>query len=317
MLAWIALIAGIVALLLLDLLLLHRDAEVVSIRNAILSTAGFVAVSLAFALYLALAESHHLAGQFLAGYLLELSLSLDNVFVWALIFSAFTIPREFQRRILFYGIFGALVLRGAFVAAGSQLLNRFDWIVYFFGVLLLWSGIRMLRDRGEERDPRQMAIVRHFKRRVPTTNGLAGAHLFVRSSRLPADKRPDRPPLLGIWYATPLLLVLAVIEFSDIVFAVDSIPAIFGVTREPFIVFSATMLALVGLRSMYFLLEGARNRFVYLDIGLAVILMFIGIKFMVTELVEIGVGISLAVIAVVMGVAIGASLLRDAGDQRA
>src|SRR3954449_9206677 len=305
--AWIGLIAVIVVLLLLDLFVLHRGAQEVSIRSAAWSTAGFVAVAVVFGAVLGAREGGDVAGQFFAGYLLEFSLSLDNVFVWALIFSAFAVPAAYQHRVLFYGIFGALVLRGAFVAAGSELLSKFEWVVYIFGALLLFSGVRMLRGT-EPPDPKSSPPVRFLKRRVPTINGLMGAHLFVRERIVPDAQRPARKPMFGRWYATPLLAVLAVIEFSDIIFAVDSIPAIFGVTREPFIVFSATALALVGLRSLYFLLAGARDRFVYLDVGLAVILVFIGLKFIVSDVVHVGTAISLLVIVGVMGTAIGASL---------
>src|SRR3954451_3467909 len=298
--AWVALIAVIVVLLLLDLFVLHRGAHEVSIRSAAWSTAGFVAVAVAFGAVLGAREGGDVAGQFFAGYLLEFSLSLDNVFVWALIFSAFAVPAAYQHRVLFYGIFGALVLRGAFVAAGSELLSKFEWVVYIFGALLLFSGVRMLRGT-EPPDPKFSPPVRFLKRRVPTINGLMGAHLFVRERTVPDAQRPARKPMFGRWYAPPMLAVLAVIEFSDIIFAVDSIPAIFGVTREPFIVFSATALALVGLRSMYFLLAGARDRFVYLDIGLAVILIFIGAKFILSSVIHIGVAFSLLVIVGVMG----------------
>ncbi len=308
--AWGALIAGIVALLLLDLFVLHRGAHEVSVRNAALSTAGFVAVGMLFGVGLFLTEGAHVASQFFAGYALEFSLSLDNVFVWALIFTAYEIPDRLQHRVLFYGIFGALVLRGSFVAAGSQLLQRFEWVVYFFGALLIFSGIRMLRETSPP-DPKNSLAVRLQRRYVPTTRRLVGAHLFVRKSKVPEEAMPDRRPIAGGLYATPMLAVLIVIEFSDVIFAVDSIPAIFGVTREPFIVFSATALALVGLRSMYFLLAGARDRFVYLDLGLAVILIFIGAKFILDAVVHVGVGISLGVIVAVMGAAIGASLVRN------
>ena len=308
--AWAALVGGIVALLLIDLFVLHRGAHVVSIRNAAWSTAAFVAVSIVFGIALGFMEGADVASEFFAGYLLEYSLSIDNVFVWAVIFSAFSVPAAYQHRVLFYGIFGALLLRGSFVAAGSELLKRFEWIVYVFGALLLWSGIRMLRG-GDEPDPQNSRGVRALRRWVPTTERLSGAHLFVRARDIPESERPDRPPLLRRWYATPMLAVLIVIETTDVIFAVDSIPAIFGVTREPFIVFSATALALVGLRQMYFLLAGARDLFVYLDVGLALILVFIGAKFMLTEVVHIGTGVSLGVIVVVIGTAIGASLLRS------
>jgi tellurite resistance protein TerC len=309
-LGWVGLGAGFVVLLMVDLFVLHRGAHEVSIRNAAWSTAGFVGVAVVFGIVLGLREGGDFAGQFFAGYLLEFSLSLDNVFVWALIFTAFSVPAAYQHRVLFYGIFGALVLRGAFVALGSELLSDFEWIVYVFGALLLFSGIRMLRD-GPPPDPTKSAAVRMLRRTLPTTHGLHGAHLFVRARDIPVDARPGREPLPGGWLVTPLLAVLAVIELTDVIFAVDSIPAIFGVTREPFIVFSATALALVGLRSLYFLLAGARDKFVYLDVGLAVILMFVGLKFILTEVVHIGVGVSLLVIVAVMGVAIGASLRRD------
>jgi tellurite resistance protein TerC len=308
--AWVALVAGLAALLLFDLLVLNRGAHAVSIRKATLTTAGFVAVSVAFGLGLTVTEGHHIGAQFFAGYLLEWSLSLDNVFVWALIIGAFSVPAAYQNRVLFYGIVISLVLRGAFVAAGAGLLRRFEWIVYVFGVLLLWSGLRLLRG-GRELDPGNARVLRLLRRHMPTTNGLVGTHLVVREREVPEDRRPDRAPLRGGWYATPLLAVVAVIAFTDVIFAVDSIPAIFGVTREPFLVFSATALALVGLRSMYFVLAGARDRFVYLDVGLAVILIFIGAKFLLTEILPISVGVSLAVIVVVMGVAVFASMYSE------
>jgi tellurite resistance protein TerC len=308
--AWLALIAGLVALLLLDLLVLHRGAHEISMRDASLSTAGFVAVALAFGVALGLFEGGSASEQFFAGYTLELSLSIDNVFVWAVIFSAFSVPAAYQHRVLFYGIFSALILRGGFVALGAELLHRFEWIVYVFGLALLYAGVRLLRGQRQI-DPQRNPMVRLVRRRLPTTKHRKGAHLFVRADGVSASDRPRRPPLLGRWYATPMLAVLAVIELSDIIFAVDSIPAIFGVTRETFIVFSATALALVGLRSMYFLLAGMRGRFAYLDIGLAVLLLFIGVKFMLSQTVEIGVGISLAVIVLVLTSAIGASLIAD------
>jgi TerC family integral membrane protein len=307
---WLALIAGLVALLLLDLFVLHRRAEEVSTRDALLSTAGFVGVAVAFGIGLGVAEGGRVAEQFFAGYTLELSLSIDNVFVWAVIFSAFSIPAAYQHRVLFYGIFSALVLRGGFVAIGGELLHRFEWVVYVFGLVLVFAGARMLRGQREV-DPQHTFAVRVVRRQLPTTHRLEGAHLFVPADRVDSDQRPDRPPLLGRWYATPMLAVLAVIEISDIIFAVDSIPAIFGVTRETFIVFSATALALIGLRSMYFLLARMRGRFAYLDIGLGVLLLFIGAKFMVSELVEIGTGVSLGVIVFVLAAAIGASLIAE------
>src|SRR5690349_21189064 len=235
-LGWVALAAGLVVLLLLDLFVFHRGAHEVSIRNAAWSTAGFVSVAVVFGVALGLSEGRDFAGQFFAGYLLEFSLSLDNVFVWAVIFSAFAVPAAYQHRVLFYGIFAALVLRGAFVAAGAELLDAFSWIVYVFGALLLLSGVRVLRP-GPPPDPRRSRTVRLLRRYVPTTKRLVGAHLFVRASRVEPELKPARKPLPGGWFATPMLAVLVVVELTDVIFAVDSIPAIFGVTREPFIVF--------------------------------------------------------------------------------
>jgi tellurite resistance protein TerC len=306
--AWAALVVGLVVLLLVDLFLLHRGAHEVSTRNALWSTVGFIAVSVAFGIGLFVVEGGDLAAQFFTGYLLEFSLSLDNVFVWALILGAFSVPPAYQHRVLFYGIFGALVLRGAFVVAGAELLARFEWVVYVFGAALIYGGVRLLRGRAEG-EPTEGFVARLLRRHLPTTHDLVGAHLFVRARHTGAGGRSDRRPIWGGWYVTPLLAVVVVIETTDVVFAVDSIPAIFGVTREPFIVFSATALALVGLRSLYFLVANARERFAYLDIGLAVILMFIGARFVLSEVVDIGVGVSLLVILGVMSAAIAASLL--------
>jgi tellurite resistance protein TerC len=313
--AWAALIGGIVALLLLDLLVLHRGTKEISLKSATWSTGFFVAAGVGFGLVLWAMEGSRAGGEFFAGYLLEYALSLDNVFVWAVIFSAFTIPPAYQHRVLFYGIFGALILRGSFVAAGASLLERFEWVVYIFGVLLLWSGVRMLRG-DDEPDPQNSRAVRLLRKTLPTTDHLERAHLFIPEGEVKEQDRPAKRPLFGRWYATPMLAVLVVIETTDLVFAVDSIPAIFGVTREPFIVFAATALALVGLRSMYFLLAGARDRFVYLDLGLAVILIFIGVKFLLTDVVEIGIVVSLGVIVAVMGSAIAASLVRHPAAAR-
>jgi tellurite resistance protein TerC len=309
--AWIALVGAIAVLLVIDLVVVGRRGGEMSLRFASLASVVWVAIAFAFAGLLALLGESAAAADYTAGYLVEKSLSLDNVFVWALIFTAFAVPAAYQHRVLFYGVFGALVLRGAFVAAGAELLRRFEWVVYVFGALLLWSGIRLLRGKAEA-DPQSSRVFRLLRRRLPTTARYEGARLVVRSSDVPdADRPAGRPPMWGVWYATPMLAVLAVIEFTDIVFAVDSIPAIFGVTREPFLVFSATALALLGLRSMYFVLAGMRGRYASLDAGLAVILAFVGAKFLLTDVVEITVGASLAVIVGVLAVSIAVSVVQE------
>lgn len=309
--AWAGLIGAIVALLLVDLLVLHRGTVEISVRDAAWSTAGFVAVGVLFGVALGTIESGAASQEFFVGYALEWSLSLDNVFVWALIFSAFGVPAAYQRRVLFYGIFGALLLRGAFVAAGSELLKRFEWVVYVFGAMLLLSGIRVLGGRSAP-DTENSRILSVLRRHLPTTRDFVASHLIVRARDTDRDNRPGAPPILRRWYLTPMVAVLVAIESTDIIFAFDSIPAIFGVTREPYIVFAATAFALVGLRSMYFLLAGARERFVHLDTGVAVILVFIGAEFLLTGLLEVGPLVSLGVIVMVMSGAIGASLAHDA-----
>ena len=304
--AWAALVVGIVVLLLIDLLVLHRGAHEVSSRNAAWSSAGFIGISIVFGVGLFIAEGRDIAMQFFTGYLLEFSLSLDNVFVWAVILGAYSVPAAYQHRVLFYGIFGALALRGIFVLAGAELLARFEWVVYVFGALLIYGGVRLLTGR-DEADPRAGFIARLLARHVPTTRGLVGPHLFVRAQDAPDSERPDRPPIGNVWYATPLLAVLIVIESTDVIFAVDSIPAIFAVTREPFIVFSATGARPRRSADPVLPARRPRDRFHYLDVGLG------GhahlrrrSRFVLTEVVHIGVGVSLLVIVGVLSGAITA-----------
>ncbi|MGH3992525.1 MAG: TerC/Alx family metal homeostasis membrane protein, partial [Pseudonocardiaceae bacterium] len=218
-------------------------------------------------------------------------------------------------RVLFYGIFGALVLRGAFVVAGAQLLARFEWIVYFFGVLLLYSGVRMLRGVPAP-DRESNPVLRLLRRRVPTTNGLAGQHLFVRAREIPEDDWPRQAPMRGGWYATPLLAVLVVIETSDVIFAVDSIPAIFAVTRDPFLVYSSNVFAILGLRALFFVLAGMMDKFVYLKPGVAMILIFVGIKMTLSYWIHVPILVSLSVIVATLAAAVALSLRRSAQEAR-
>jgi TerC family integral membrane protein len=295
-LLWLAVLGLIVGMLAVDLFA-HRRAHVIGVREAAAWSALWVAIGVAFGAWVWWAYGADLGQQYFAGYLIEKSLAVDNVFVWAILFTYFAVPREYQHRVLFLGVLGALVLRGLFIAGGSVLIASFDWVLYLFAAFLLWTGYRMIRQRDEHLDPERSRALRLFRRWVPMTDAYHGQRFLVRRD--------------GVLLATPLLAVLVLVEVTDIIFAVDSIPAIFGVTRETFIVFSATALALIGLRSMYFLLAGMRGRFVYLDVGLAVLLVFIGAKFMLSEVVDIGVGISLLVIVVVMTAAIAASLLHE------
>ena len=306
---WMLFAGGCLALVLVDLLVLHRGAAEIQLGDAWRSTAGFVAVGVAFGAVMAVWQGAERAGEFYAGYVLELTLSVDNVFVFALIFSAFSVPLAYQRRLLFWGVLVAFVLRGAFVAAGAGLLARFEWVVYVFGMLLLVSGARVALSRHRSSDPRSGRIARLVRGVLPLTRDLVGQRLLVRASLVPRALRPDRSPLPGGWYATPLLAVLLTIEASDLVFALDSVPAIFGVTRQPFIVFSATALAMLGVRSMYFVLAGAIRRFAYLNAGVGVVLCFVGVRFLLTDVIEISAAVTLAVILAVLAAAIGASVL--------
>jgi tellurite resistance protein TerC len=236
------------------------------------------------------------AGEYFAGYLIEKSLSVDNIFVFALIFGYFAVPGKYQHRVLFWGVVGALVMRAGFIAAGATLLDRFSWTVYVFGAFLVVTGVRMARRRDEHVDPARNPIVRLLRRRVPMTDGYEGQRFFVR--------RPGR--LL----ATPLLAVLVVVETTDVVFAVDSIPAIFAVTDETFLVFTSNAFAILGLRALYFLLAGMISRFAYLKIGLAAVLAFVGVKLLLTHVLHLPVSLSLGVIAAILGTALVASLVR-------
>ena len=233
-------------------------------------------------------------GEYFAGYLIEKSLAVDNVFVFALIFTSFAVPREYLHRILFYGVLGALVFRAIFIAGGAALIDQFHWVLYLFGGLLVLTGWRMFLHRNEEGDPGRNPMLKLVRRFVPMTDEYHGQRFWVRLS--------------GRWVATPLFAVLVLVETSDIVFAVDSIPAIFAVTREPFLVFSSNAFAILGLRAMFFLLADLMHRFVYLKAGLAAILVFVGVKMLLIDVYQIPIAYSLTFIAASIAIAVIASL---------
>jgi tellurite resistance protein TerC len=301
---WAALVASIAAMLIVDLLLVHRTAHVISAKEAMIESAVWISIGLAFGLIIFAWQGGHAAGEYYAGFLIEKSLSVDNVFVWAVIFSFFAIPREFQFRVLFWGIFGALVLRAIFIFAGVSLIERFEWILYIFGVFLLYTAFRIAtHDETEQVDYDRNIVMRMVRRVVPSTSEFDGQRLFTVANA----KR----------VATPLFTVLVLIEATDVVFAVDSVPAILAVSRETFIVFASNAFAILGLRSLYFLLGGMQGRFRYLNIGLGVILAFVGVKMLLLgEPFEIHLPtfVSLAVIAAVLTVAILLSMWADARD---
>ena len=255
--------------MIIDLLLVHRTAHVISLKEAAIESAVWISIGIAFTgvIYLLASpgDGGQAAGEYLSGFLIEKSLSIDNVFVWAVIFSFFAVPREYQFRVLFWGIFGALVLRAVFIVAGVELIERFDWILYIFGVFLLYTAWKIAHhDETEQVDYEQNIAMRLVKRLVPTTNRYDGQKLFTRENA----KR----------VATPLFAVLVLIEATDVVFAVDSVPAILAVSREKFIVFSSNAFAILGLRALYFALAAVIHRFHYLKYALAMILVFIGGK---------------------------------------
>ena len=290
---WAAVLGLILAMLALDLLA-HRRAHVVGVREAAVWTAVWVSLGLAFGGVVWWLYGPTAGGEYFAGYLIEKSLAVDNVFVFALIFGYFAVPRMYQHRVLFYGVLGALVLRAIFIAGGAALLDRFHWVLYVFGAVLLYSGWRMFRHRNHEMDLSANPVLRQARRLIPTTEDYDGQKFWVRRA--------------GRWVATPLFMVLVVVETSDVIFAVDSIPAIFAITQEPFIVFTSNAFAILGLRAMYFLLADLMHRFVYLKAGLAAILILVGAKMLLIDIWKVPIGVSLAAIAACLVVAVTASL---------
>jgi tellurite resistance protein TerC len=299
---WVGFIAFVLAMLALDLGVFHREAHEVRPKEAGIWTAVWVALALLFACGLYLLSGRHVALTFLTGYVVEEALSADNIFVMVLIFEYFRVPKLCQHRVLFYGILGALVMRGLFIAVGAALIAKFHWILYLFGAMLVVTGIRMGIKSDEEFDGEQNRIVRAARRLLPFSNDYHGKNFFVVEA--------------GRKLATPLLLVLILVELTDLVFAIDSIPAIFGVTTDPFIVFTSNIFAVLGLRSLYFLLAAVVDRFHLLKYGLALILSFVGFKMMSERFIEIDIALSLSIILGVLALSITASLVwprREAG----
>ncbi len=297
---WVAFLALISALLIVDLLLVHRTAHVITTKEALIESAVWISIGLAFTAVVWQAWGTQAAGEYVSGYLIEQSLSIDNVFVWAIILSYFAVPREYQFRVLFWGVFGAVVLRFTFIFAGVALLNSFEWMLYVFGAFLIVTAVRLLRHDDEEVNPEHNPVLKLVRKVIPSTSDYRGHALFTREN--------------GKRLATPLFAVLIVVETSDVIFAVDSIPAILAVSREQFIVFSSNAFAILGLRSMFFVLADLRDKFDYLQPGLAAILAFVGTKMIVARWIHIPTFASLAVIALVLAVAVVASIKLDRHD---
>jgi tellurite resistance protein TerC len=292
---WVGFVAFVLAMLALDLGVFNRRPHVVHPKEALTWTSVWVGLALLFAAGLAYFVTPQIALTFLTGYLIEESLSIDNIFVIVLIFQYFAVPAQYQHRVLFWGILGALVMRGLFIGLGAALLARFEWIIYIFGALLVITGVRMAMKQDEEFNGEQNPVVRFVRRFMPVTADYHGKHFFTVEN--------------GKRYATPLLLVLVLVEATDLIFAIDSIPAIFGITRDPFIVFTSNIFAIMGLRSLFFLLAHVVTKFHLLKYGLAIILTFVGVKMMIEHWVHIPILVSLGVVLGVLGLSIVGSLI--------
>ncbi len=301
--AWFVFGGLVVGLLFLDLFVLHRSARKIPFRESLRFTGFWVAVALAFGGFVWYLAGSEVAMEYLAAYLVEWSLSLDNVFVWAVIFTSFAVPEEYRYHVLLWGVMGALVFRAIFVVVGIALLSAFSWLVFVFGVFLIFTGVRMLRrDGNEEQDPENNRMLKLLRRFLPVTKDYRGDHFFVKGD--------------GKRYATPLLAVLVVIESSDLIFAIDSVPAVLSITSNTFVAYSAIAFAVLGLRHLYFALEGLRDRFVYLHYGLAAILVFVGVKFLLEGFgVHLPIIASLLPIAAILAISIGVSWFATGGGR--
>ena len=293
---WIGFVVFVLVMLAIDLGIFHRQAHEVSLREAAGWSAVWVALALLFNLGVYLWFGPQRALEFTTGYVIEKALAVDNIFVFVVIFATFGIPAIYQHRVLFWGILGALAMRAAFIFAGSAFLQRFHWAIYVFGAILAATGIKLLLQRDQEVRPGDNPVVKLFRRILPVQSELAGDKFTVLRD--------------GRRYATPLLLALVAVEVTDLVFAVDSIPAIFAVTSDPFIVFTSNIFAILGLRSLYFLLAGVITKFAYLKVGLSLVLVFVGAKMLLMEVAKIPIAASLAIIATILGASVLISLLK-------
>jgi tellurite resistance protein TerC len=293
---WVAFNVFVLAMLAIDLFVFHKDAHEVRVREAATWSAVWVALALLFGggVYAWMGRDAGL--EYFAGYVIEKALSLDNIFVFVLIFTFFRVPAQYQHRILFWGILGALVMRGAMIGAGAYLIEQFHWIMYVFGAFLVFTGIRMATQVEYDIDPAGNPVIRLVRRLIPVTPDYHGQKFLVRGND-------------GRLFATPLFVVLALVETTDLIFAVDSIPAIFAVTQNPFIVYSSNVFAILGLRALYFLLADIIHRFHYLKVGLSVVLVFAGAKMLIADLFHVPTALSLVVIVAVLACATGASVL--------
>jgi tellurite resistance protein TerC len=293
---WVGFNAFVLIMLAIDLGVFHRKSHEVSLKEALTWTGVWISLALVFNFFIYQYSGKELAIQFLTGYLIEKSLSIDNIFVIILIFSYFQVPSRFQHKVLFWGILGALVMRAIFIFTGIELIHRFHWLIYIFGGFLIFTGIRMLFADDSKINPEKNLFVKLARKIIPVTNEYHGDQFFIRKN--------------GALWGTPLFLALIIIEGTDLIFAVDSIPAILAISEEPFIVYTSNVFAILGLRSLYFALAGIEKYFKYLKYGLALILVFVGTKMAMADLFKIPVGFSLAIIAFILGGSMLASLIK-------
>jgi tellurite resistance protein TerC len=291
---WVTFAIFAAAAILADLII-HRHARKISVKTALIETSGWIAVAMIFNIWIYFERGPQPAIEFLTGYIVEQSLSVDNILVFLIIFASFRVPEESQHRVLYYGVAGALVMRAAFVFAGIGLLQRFHFVIYFFGGILLIAALKMLFSGAHKSHPDRSLLVRTARRLIPVTQTFEGGAFWIRRD--------------GLLYATPLFLALVAAEATDIVFAVDSVPAVLAITRDAFIAYSSNVFAILGLRAMYFVLAGILPRFRFLDQGLAVVLLFVGGEMLLSDLVKVPTVLSLVIIAVILALTLGASLL--------
>ena len=294
---WIAFNVFVLAMLAVDLFVFHKDAHEVRAREAATWSVVWIALAMLFGAGVYRFMGRDAGLEYFTGYLIEKALSVDNIFIFVLIFGFFRVPARYQHRVLFWGILGALVMRGAMIAAGAYLIHQFHWIIYVFGAFLVFTGIRMAMHSEDERDLESSVVIRIVRRLMPVTSDYHGQRFFIRDGSGPASRL----------VATPLFVVLVLVETTDLIFAVDSIPAIFAITEDPFIVYSSNVFAILGLRALYFLLAEVIVRFHYLKTGLSVVLVFVGVKMLAADVYKVPTGWSLGIIALVLVAATAAS----------
>ncbi len=300
---WIGFIAFILFLLFIDLGLFQKEDKEMKWKESLFWAIFWVSLAMVFNVLVYYVYGKTVALEFLAGFLIEKALSVDNLFVFLVIFSFFAVPKKLQHRVIFWGVFGAMLMRGVFVGLGTLLLSKFHWVTYVFGGFLVITGFKTMFSKDEEKDLSQSLFIKVVKKIMPLSPNYHGNHFFIKQD--------------GRWVATMLFLVLLTVEFTDVVFAIDSVPAVFAVSSDPFIVYSSNIFAILGLRALFFLLSGAMDQLKYLKLGLGLVLAYVGVKMMMVEFYKIPIGVSLAIIGGVFAISIAASLVHNHLEKKA